>query len=414
MLKKLNKLSYLQKALYRIIITRYMCFFSFSRKGEWIMTTYAEQVRPYINFKSKDEMDKHFNLFRQKHRFEFTEKENKALFTLNGFAMKFPGACKVEVEKIAKAAGVSVATAKRAFAKADRFGMLKRFKTRKQNGRRQGVTVYQFQHFELELDTQTTSDRQDNEKPCERKGEDLNKKPYSLILLLPSFKKSLKDFSNQKDGTTTSKPKIDQAEKKLSLRQRIAQQLKVRNCSVKDIGEFAKIAYGQIKKLLQQDATIPKTYAEELVYKKFLVAIEHARNPFALFSYLIKKEFDKLLGQSKDEKCELELEAKRGVIFDLVPQFMIDNEQNPVKKARLIKQNEIAMRQRAEAKQAEQVPEWMEKGRQQQQNANKHTEVLATNNTQQDNAISDITSEKEYFAIQQAQFLKRLAQITSE
>lgn len=152
------------------------------------MTTYAEQVRPYINFENKEEMDKHFNLFRKKHRYDLTEKENHVLFTLNGHASKFPGVCKIELEKIAKAAGTSVATAKRAFAKADVFGMIKRFKTRKDGGRRQGVTIYQFQHFELQDEPQTASDRENAEKPCESSIQELKNKAQSLILLLPSLK----------------------------------------------------------------------------------------------------------------------------------------------------------------------------------------------------------------------------------
>lgn len=170
------------------------------------MPTYAEQVQPYINFESSDEMDKHFNLFRKKHRYDITEGENKALFTLNGFAFKFPGACKVTPEKVAKVAGISVATVNRAISKAAKFGIIKRFKTRKDNGRKQGVTVYQFQRFELELDRQVVIDSQNNEKPCERKVEGLKFELYSLILLLPSLK-VLKDTNIT--GQAHSEKKVD-------------------------------------------------------------------------------------------------------------------------------------------------------------------------------------------------------------
>lgn len=329
------------------------------------MTTYADQVRPYINFESKDEMDKHFNMFRKKHRFDITEKENKVLFTLNGYAFKFPGACKIETEKIAKAAGVSLATVKRAVSKAEGFGMLKRFKTRKENGRRQGVTVYQFQRFELELGPQTASDRPIDEKPCDSKGKELNFKPYALTLLLPSLKKSLKIITYQTDGTVSNSPVVRETEKPVSLRQKIARQLKVRGLSLTTLNEFAKIGYGQINKLVKQDSSIPKAYLENIVYKKFLYVLDRKNSyrPFGLFSDLVEKEFAKLLGQAPEgEQCELELQAKRGIRFRPVPEWKIELEEDPARKARLIKNNEIARMQREQAvtgKKVGVVPDWL-------------------------------------------------------
>lgn len=330
------------------------------------MTTYAEQVRPYINFESKDEMDRHFNLYRKKYRFEITEKENHVLFTLNGYAMKFPGACKIELEKIAKAAGVSLATTKRAIVKADKLGILKRFKTRKENGRRQGVTVYQFQRFELELEPQTMSDRPSDEKPCERKENEPNLKPYALILLLPSLKKSLKDITYPaKDGTGSNQSDLEKSEKPASLRQKMARQLKVRGLSLTTLNEFAKIGYGQIKKLVEKDSSIPKAYLENIVYKKFLYVLDrkNSKNPFGLFSDLVEKEFAKLLGQAPEgEQCELELQAKRGIRFRPVPEWKIELEEDPARKARLIKNNEIARKQMKTAstgKKVGVVPDWL-------------------------------------------------------
>ncbi|MFS0878005.1 hypothetical protein [Solibacillus isronensis] len=354
------------------------------------MTTYADQVRPYINFESKDEMDKHFNFFRKKHRFDITEKENKVLFTLNGFAFKFPGACKIETEKIAKAAGVSLATVKRAVSKAEGFGMLKRFKTRKENGRRQGVTVYQFQRFELELEPQTLSDRPIDEMPCDSKGKELNFKPYALILLLPSLKKSLKNITYPENhGTVSSSSVSEEIEKPVSLRQKIARQLKVRGLSLTTLNEFAKIAYGQIKKLVTQDASIPKTYAEDLVYKKFMYVLNRKsmRNPFGLFSSLVEKEFAKLLGQvPKGEQCELELQAKRGIRFRAVPDWMIEQEQDPARKARLIKNNEIARMQKEQASTSKKVgvvPDWLRESKELE--AKEEAERQAAKKAEQEN-----------------------------
>lgn len=330
------------------------------------MTTYAEQVRPYINFESKDEMDKHFNMFRKKHRFDITEKENHVLFTLNGLAFKYRGACKIELEKLAKAAGTSLTTVKNAIRKAVNFGMIKRFKTRKQNGSRQGVTVYQFQHFLPENCPLKDDHSQNVEEPCERKDKELFFKPYSLILLLPSLKKSLKIITNPaKHGTVSDSSVLEKSEKPVSLRSKIAHQLKARGLSLTTLNEFAKIGYGQITKLVKQDASIPKSYLEGLVYKKFLYVLDRksSRNPFGLFSSLVEKEFAKLLGQAPEgEQCELELQAKRGVRFRPVPEQIIEIETDPAKKSRLIKNNEIAKMQREQAvtgKKVGVVPDWL-------------------------------------------------------
>src|SRR5690606_28815139 len=138
------------------------------------------------------------------------------------------------------------------------------------------------------------------------------------------------------------------------------------------LNEFAKIGYGQIIKLVKQDASIPKSYAEELVYKKFLYVLDRksSRNPFGLFSSLVEKEFAKLLGQVPEgEQCELELQAKRGIRFRPVPEWKIELEEDPARKARLIKNNEIARMQREQAvtgKKVGVVPEWLKELKEQE------------------------------------------------
>lgn len=354
------------------------------------MTTYADQVRPYINFESKDEMDKHFNLFRKKHRFDITEKENHVLFTLNGLAFKYRGACKIELEKLAQAAGTSLTTVKNAIRKAVNFGMIKRFKTRKKNGSRQGVTVYQFQHFLPEKCPLNADYSENEEKPCERKDNELFFAPQSLILLLPSLKKSLKIITYQTDGTVSSSPVVKETEKPVSLRQKIARQLKVRGLSLTTLNEFAKIGYGQINKLIEKDSSIPKAYLENVVYKKFLYVLDRKNSyrPFGLFSSLVEKEFAKLLGQVPEgEQCELELQAKRGIRFRPVPEWKIEQEEDPARKARLIKNNEIARQQMKMAtagKKVGVVTDWYKE--QKEQEAKEEAEKAAIQKAEQENA----------------------------
>ena len=153
------------------------------------MSTYTDQLQPYQNFENETMLKKAFNLFRKVFRYELTESDNKVLFEMTGYAVKFPGACKMKLETIAKITGVSLATVKRAIAKAIKLGILKRYKTRKDNGRRQGTTVYQFQQFngELQDEPQTMSHRQQDAIPSESKGETAKSETEALNSLSPSL-----------------------------------------------------------------------------------------------------------------------------------------------------------------------------------------------------------------------------------
>lgn len=330
------------------------------------MTTYAEQVRPYINFESKDEMDKHFNMFRKKHRFDITEKENKVLFTLNGYAMKFPGACKIETEKLAKAAGVSVTTVKNAIRKAVNFNMLKRFKTRKQNGSRQGVTVYQFQRFLPENCPLKNDYSQNNEKPCESKEKELKFEPYALTLLLPSLKKSFKDTNI-----------TDMPEKNKSLK--IGLLNKIPQVIAKAIGPFmddAKEIYEMVGTIFNAKSKVDKSIkfeAYEDTYYKAIVSVfesqkraarnERKNKPFNVFAVMYKA----ILETTKRIVCpELPVKSaeqpkvpvKPNARIEQVPHFMIDAATDPIEKARLIEQNELAKKQHSVRNGKEAVPSW--------------------------------------------------------
>lgn len=366
------------------------------------MTTYAEQVRPYINFESRDEMDKHFNLFRKKHRFDITEKENHVLFTLNGFAMKFPGACKIETKKIAKAAGVSITTVKNAVKKAVDFGMLKRFKTRKQNGCRQGVTVYQFQHFLPEVCPLGTCYSENSDKPRESKIKELNLEPYALILLLPSLKKSFKDTN------ITDVPEKSPA-LKIGLLNKIPQAIsKAVSPFMDDVNEI----YEMVGTIFNAKSKISKSIKIEQHEDKFYRAIvsvfesqkraarkEKEFNVFAVMYKAITNTTKQILNPElpKEQKPSTAT-IKPNARVEIIPEFMIENETDLEKKERWITQNEIAKQQKT-SHSKESTPDWFVPV---QERANQ--EVTQHNEHQKDESEIDFEAER-------IRILKRLGHV---
>lgn len=328
------------------------------------MSTYADRLAPYQNFKDKHEMDEHVTKHLQHIGYELNNTDHKLLNHIRTHAVRYPGAFQQLTETMAKAIDKSVPTVKRILTKLVKLGILKRKLTRKKNNSRMGASIYQIQIFSLENDTQKmirSNKKEDLSNSCGSKVQTNGNENKPFISL---NKNNLKDITNPEDGTASNSLVLETSEKPVSLRQKIARQLKARNLSLTTLNEFATIAYGQIKKLMKQDTSIPKAYVEELVYKKFLFILDRkgTTNPFGLFTHVIKKEFAKLLGKNPEgEQCELELQAKRGVRFRPVPDWMIEQEQDPTRKARLIKNNEIARKQREQAtagKKVGVVTEW--------------------------------------------------------
>lgn len=149
----------------------------------------TKDLKPYQLFENEFELKKPFDLFRKVFRYKLTDSDNKVLFEMAGYAVKFPEACKLKNGTISKITSLSEATVKRVIAKAVELGILKRFKTRKDGGRRQGTTVYQFQYFnsDLQCEPQAISDRENTEKPCDSKIEELKNETEILSFLSPSL-----------------------------------------------------------------------------------------------------------------------------------------------------------------------------------------------------------------------------------
>lgn len=323
------------------------------------MTTYDEKLKPYVQFKTAREMDEQVTKYRQNIGYQLNTTDNKLLNYMKAHAVRYTGVFYQLVETISKNIGKSPTTVKRSLKKITDLGIVKRIPTtRKKNGGK-GATIFQFQFFKLEngpLDMVHCDSKKEVPNSCGSKLEekDIESKPFI------SSKKDLYNKSTyQQVDSMASNTDIDRAKEKITLRKKFEQQLKNRKYSLTTLSEYAKIAYGSINALVKQNAALPKEYLENIVYQKFLSVIDNknARNPFALFSYAIKKEFNKLIGKS-EEKDELDLDFERGIRFERVPQWMIEKEQDPIKKANMIKRNELSKKQREEARKSRAIPEW--------------------------------------------------------
>lgn len=126
--------------------------------------------------------------------------------------------------------------------------------------------------------------------------------------------------------------------------------------------DFVGIAYGSVKKLMGA-TNISKVKAEEIAYSNFLKAVNTdkskvKKNYAALYSWLMKDTTSKLTGQAK-EMTDAEIADKQGRNTELPPQFMIDAEQDPIKRAALQADRDYKLQQLAQGR--EKIPAWFDK-----------------------------------------------------
>ncbi|MGA4519267.1 helix-turn-helix domain-containing protein [Solibacillus silvestris] len=355
-------------------------------------------LKDYSNFNSIEEMDKNVKLHVTENFFNLTESTRKILFAIAGRSLKYIGAAHLRAQTIATAVGVSRRTVMRAIKELEERKIIKRIKQTKKNGIK-GANIYSILPFVTSNDTSGKSHRGNKEVPCGSKDEGHNSKDESLVSF--SNEKFFKDIPVQRAETgDSSNPVIETEIQKPNLRTRISRQMKARKLSLSKLNEFATIAYSNINKILKVDSTIPREYLEDLAYRKLLGVFddEGIDCVFSVFTYRLKKEFNKLIGKS-GEQDSVELNAKRGAVVRPVPQFMIDNETDLIRKAKLIKNNEVAKAQKeslktAKGKKVGVVPDWFYKQKEEQ--AQKEAERQAALKAKAENAPPiDYAAEKE-------------------
>lgn len=295
--------------------------------------SYIAQVKEYQNFNSHHEMDAHFEKFRKLHRFKITKTENEVLFTLKAHAVKVPGAVKIKLETLAKEVGTSLTSVKRGLAKGIELGIIKRFKTRKENGSKQGATVYQFQHFSQQDGPLELGRRENAENPRDSKDEAAKNEPESLIPLSPSS--SFKDTNIT--GEHTQENKVDkELYKKNGLLAKIPNAL--RGLSVffdnsQDIYDMVGVIFrakAKISRSIKIEEHEPAFRAKiASVYESWKRAVEKGDvdyNVFGLMTKAIKEMCVKILDGSLYE-TKPPVTTRRKLKFSNIPDWMEFDEQ---------------------------------------------------------------------------------------
>ena len=323
---------------------------------------YAEENNYHLlsKFKTVEEFNNHFEQSMLLHKDKFTKSEYLALNKLRKFAYseKSPntvGVAWVRAQKVVAAThketlhltesfGISRSTFNRMLRKAKKLNLVTvinqydEHRYKKHNvyvfNRLEDLTPESFGKVEIVSESNT----------IEASKIEKTDATVTLILELPKLKE--KPITYQKEETVNNQ-KIEKFVKNPSLRAKMRNQIMKRNMSHDALNEFALIAYSEIKKTMNQNNELTKTYLEKIAYEKFLYVIDQSNinNMFALFTYLLRKDFGCLLDKDNsvinDVAKEVELDYKRGMNFSYIPNWMIENTTDPIKKARMIAINEL-------------------------------------------------------------------------
>lgn len=129
--------------------------------------------------------------------------------------------------------------------------------------------------------------------------------------------------------------------RKVSLYSRLAKIVSTRK-SLKTIQlkEAVAIAYSSVKKLVALN--VPQQEAEEMAYRELAIISQkdNVKNVAALYSWTLNKAITKIKGEDT-ELTKAELNKKKGVYVEYIPEWMIDREKDPVRRAEMIRSNEI-------------------------------------------------------------------------
>lgn len=320
-------------------------------------------LQQYAQFTSVKEMDKHVQQHIEKHADKFTRSTLKVLYAIAGRALRFVGAAHLKAETIAKGAKVSEKTVYRAIDKLVELGIISKVNSTKMNGIK-GANIYSVLPFVHANVLSEKTVRENQEKPCDTKVEVPKVEAEAVNLLITN--KSLKDTNI-----------TDMPEKRKSLK--IGLLNKVPQVIAKAIGPFmddANEIYEMVGTIFNAKSKVDKSIkfeAYEDTYYKAIVSVfesqkRAARNerkdkPFNVFAVMYKA----ILETTKRIVCpELPVKSaeqpkvpvKPNARIEQVPQFMIDAATDPIEKARLIEQNELAKKQHTVRNGKEAVPSW--------------------------------------------------------
>ena len=271
-----------------------------------------DYLKSYKQFESVHEMDQHVQQHIHKNFYELTKSTRKVLLVIASHALRFPGAAHLKIETIATKINVSEKTVNRAIKSLVEKSIIGKRNRTKKNGIK-GANVYFILPCVPSNVPSEMSERANNENPCDIKDEQTIKQAESFN----SFKQNL----NNNNKNTYAPHAVDNGEinkvdkepfAQPSLYTRIKGVLSKRN-SIEQLSEFARIAYGSVKKVCSLDSRIPRKQAEDIAFNHFTNVIESksARNVFAVFSAKMREVVNLLAGKN-EHYTHLELAMKQG------------------------------------------------------------------------------------------------------
>ncbi|MCM3316693.1 helix-turn-helix domain-containing protein [Rummeliibacillus stabekisii] len=127
-----------------------------------------DYLKQYINFSSVEEMDVEVEKHIQSHYYDLTASERAIVFKLAAHALEYPGVTHLKASTIAAALEISTKTVYRAIKKLESLGIIKKENTVKSKGG-QGANIFIILKHNVPAEM---SERENDEKPCESKGEE--------------------------------------------------------------------------------------------------------------------------------------------------------------------------------------------------------------------------------------------------
>lgn len=327
------------------------------------MTTYADRLAPYANFKNKTEMDEQVTMHLQHIGYKLNKTDHRVLNHLKTHAVRYPGAFQQLLETIAEAVDKSVPTVKRILTKLVGLGIIARKKTRKKNNSRAGATIYQFQFFSPVNEPKKVipcNNKKDSSNHCESKVEEIASEHKPFISLNKSFKDTnITDVPDKnkslKIGLLNKVPQV------------IANAISPFMDDADEIFEMVGTIFNAKKKV---DKSIQIEAHEDEYYKAIVSVFESQKRaarkekPFNVFAVMYRA-IEKL---TKSIVCPESKTAPQVTPDDaikplktkeLIQQWMIDAETDPTRKAQLQATKDLQEQQSLITRSKERVPDWM-------------------------------------------------------
>lgn len=309
------------------------------------MSTYADRLAPYQNFKDKFELDEHVTLFKRAIGYKLNKTDKELLDYMRRYAVRYAGAFCQRVEVIAQNTGKSPATVKRYLKKITDLKIVKRIPTMRARGGK-GATVFQFQQFKNEPSLLShCENKNEPSKPCESKVQqnDVESKPYYSSNL--SFKDTNITEQAHSDSNEVIKKTLKDA-----LMDKVPAALKSVGLFFDDAKQLfdlngvifnAKSSVSKTVRIEDHEALFNKTIKS--VYEYWKRQVREGKRDYNVFG-LMRKAIVELTKKIVDGTAYPKPAVQKSAVSkELIPDWMIENEQDPVRKAELQAKRETAI-----------------------------------------------------------------------